>query len=65
MEADDWRQASGFMPVSGKCCICKKDYRIGLEPRFLYAVCEEHSKLTPVEISALREIIKRNPNANY
>jgi hypothetical protein len=40
-----------YYPTDKPCCICGKEGNNGLEPRFGYVVCEEHSKLTPVEVS--------------
>lgn len=35
------------------CAVCGKHNNNSVEPRFLYTVCEEHEKLSPVEISRL------------
>jgi len=49
----DWRGAN-FMPTDAHCCICGSTELIGSEPRFLYDVCQTHSRFSPVLISALR-----------
>lgn len=41
-------------PSLKPCCICGSKWQIGDEPRFTFAVCEEHSKLSPVEIEQRR-----------
>lgn len=33
------------------CEICGKTEDTRMEPRFSYVVCEEHSKLSPIEVS--------------
>lgn len=37
------------------CEVCGKIGKNKAEPRFYYVVCEEHSKLTPVEVSMERD----------
>lgn len=54
VDPKDWRLAAGYYPVVGPCCVCRSHVQIGLEPRFLYPVCEEHSKLSPVQINDAR-----------
>ena len=48
---NDWRKVKGFYPVTSKCCVCQQPGENGMEPRFLYTVCEEHSDTPPVEVS--------------
>jgi hypothetical protein len=50
----DWRDF-GYYYTDKPCCICGSTHEIGSEPRFCYTVCEEHSKLSPVEISRMRK----------
>lgn len=49
----DWRVLKGYYlticPCA--CAVCGSQSFIGIEPRFGYAVCEEHSGLSPVEVS--------------
>jgi hypothetical protein len=49
----DWRTNS-YYPTHKPCCICGSTTLIGIEPRFNYAVCQQHSKLSPVEINKER-----------
>ena len=37
------------------CDVCGKEGLNRLEPRFYYAVCEEHYKLTPVQVGEMME----------
>lgn len=50
----DWR-SRGWYKVQGKCCVCGSRHMVGMEPRFGYEVCEEHSSLAPAEINRLRK----------
>ena len=50
----DWRYFNYYSSIM-PCCICGSTEQIGIEPRFGYPVCEEHSKLSPVEISHQRK----------
>jgi hypothetical protein len=52
----DWRDTEGYYPTDDPCVICGSVETIGSEPRFCYSVCEEHSKLSPVEISKMSKI---------
>lgn len=59
MPSADWRDIKGYYPwPEGNppmgCCVCGSTHHIGLEPRFNYPVCEEHSKLSPVQVSKQR-----------
>jgi hypothetical protein len=47
---NDWR-FGGYYLSANPCCVCGSLHKIGTEPRFGYPVCEEHSKLAPVQIS--------------
>ena len=47
----DWRETKGYMQSQQSCCVCGSTHLIGIEPRFNYSVCEEHSKMSPVEVS--------------
>ena len=49
-----------------KCIICNKETE-WFEPRFGYAACEEHQKLSPVKISELRNkpFPKTPPEGEY
>lgn len=49
----DWRDYS-YYPTDEPCVVCGSVEQTGIEPRFGYVVCEEHSKLSPVEINKLR-----------
>jgi hypothetical protein len=46
----DWR-SKGFYESNKPCCICGSTDKIGIEPRFNYSVCEQHSKLSPVQVT--------------
>jgi hypothetical protein len=50
----DWR-IQKFYVTNEPCCVCGRTWMTGIEPRFNYVVCEEHSTLSPVEISRLRK----------
>jgi hypothetical protein len=52
-EERDWREHSHY-PTKQPCCICGSTHMIGMEPRFLYPICEEHSNIPPVEVSVRR-----------
>jgi recombinational DNA repair protein (RecF pathway) len=56
----DWRDTKGYYPTEVPCVICGSTDNIGSEPRFGYSVCEEHSKLSPVEISKMRKDYERS-----
>lgn len=47
----DWR-TTGFYSSDKPCDICGSIECIGIEPRFGYSTCEEHSKLPPVTFSS-------------
>lgn len=49
----DWRTAQ-FYPSNKPCCVCGSTHQTGQEPRFGYVVCEQHAKLSPVEINRQR-----------
>jgi hypothetical protein len=53
----DWRNERGFYWSTMRCCICGSAHRTGMEPRFNYVVCEEHSTLTPVQVGEQRQDI--------
>lgn len=42
------------------CDVCGKGGNNRLEPRFGYSVCEEHYRLSPVEVSELKHKKVRN-----
>ncbi len=52
----DWRPIRGYYaaPEGAKCCVCGSTYRIGIDPRFSYLVCDKHALLSPVQISEQR-----------
>lgn len=49
----DWR-SQGFYQSSSPCCVCGNIHQTGQEPRFGYVVCEQHSKLSPIEVNKQR-----------
>lgn len=49
---EDWRIKANYYQIKGRCCICGSTHLIGAEPRFAYEVCEEHSKWSPVQVTA-------------
>jgi hypothetical protein len=61
----DWRSYR-FHPSELPCCVCGSTVQTGQEPRFGYVVCEEHSRLSPVDINKytrgggrMRDIVER------
>ena len=49
----DWRDKYGYYHTPKACCVCDTKEKIGLEPRYGYAVCEQHSSVPPIEISRI------------
>lgn len=53
-QAPDWR--TSFYPTDIRpCVVCGSVHQIGIEPRYGYAVCEEHAKMSAIEVSELVE----------
>lgn len=64
---NDWRERDGYYPSTQPCCVCGSTNQTGSEPRFNYVVCEEHSKLSPVEVGERKknsrcQILEIGPN---
>ena len=54
MNEPDWRDQQHYYRTNSPCQVCGSLWKTGMEPRFLYVVCEKDATMTPVEISNYR-----------
>jgi len=54
---NNW-QLDTFYKTDKPCCVCGKVMNNGLEPRFFYVVCQDHSYIAPAYIKEYAEEYK-------